>query len=69
MATTYENSFTFHKEHRSTPGFIGRMFDRVIEARQKEANRRVATYLRSLDADTLRQYGYSDGQIKSLLGR
>jgi len=68
MATTYANSLTFDNASRTSGSFIGRVFRRVIEARQKEANRRILSYLQSLDARALRTYGYTEGQIRDIRG-
>jgi hypothetical protein len=68
MATTYTNSLALDNASRASGGFIGRVFRRVIEARQKEANRRILFYLQGLDARALRTYGYTDGQIRDIRG-
>lgn len=69
MATTYNDSLTIGTRQRSDGGFLRRIFGRYIDARQREANRQILTYLQSLDAATLRDYGYSDARIDAILGK
>jgi hypothetical protein len=45
------------------------MFDRYVEARQKEANRYIVSYLNSLDQATLASLGYTKAQVEKLQGR
>lgn len=68
MATTYDTSLTSSARHRSNSGFFRNLFDRFVEARQKQANRQIFFYLKSLDADTLRRMGYNPAQIERILG-
>jgi hypothetical protein len=69
MATTYNDLLTIGTRQRSDGGFLRRIFGRYIDARQREANRQILTYLQSLDAATLRDYGYSDARIDAIHGK
>jgi hypothetical protein len=42
---------------RSEKGFFSRILDRMIAARQRQANRMVRSYLETLDETTLRDLG------------
>lgn len=66
MATTYTSNADFASAKESRKSLIHRLFDRYVEARQREANRRVINYLRVLDYDTLRVYGFTDEQIRKI---
>jgi len=66
MATTYTTDADLASGKVSRKSLIHRLFDRYVEARQREANRRVMNYLRVLDYDTLRVYGFSDEQIRKI---
>lgn len=44
-------------------GFFRSMFDTLVEARQREADRYVSGVLLSLDDETLRSYGYSRSEL------
>ena len=68
MPTTYDAALTVGSIERTEPSFARRLFDRYVEARQKEANRRIVTYLQSLDSSTLRGLGYTNAQIEQLHG-
>ncbi|MBX2806031.1 MAG: hypothetical protein KTR19_08670 [Hyphomicrobiales bacterium] len=65
MATTYDASLGV-AEPKENSGLLMRFFGRVIEARQREAVRRVRQHLRSLDRETLRNIGYTDEEINSV---
>ena len=69
MATTYNDSLTLGTRQRSDGGFLRRVFDRYIDARQREANRQIMIYLHSLDTATLHDYGYTDAQISAIKGK
>lgn len=69
MATTYDTSVTIGSRDRSGQGFARSIFKRYVEARQKEANRRILGYLQGLDTQTLHRLGYSDAQIDQIMGR
>ncbi len=66
MATTYNSVITRDAATRSRPGFAGRMLQRYIEARQKEADRLVGDYLRNFDDVSLKGMGYSGPEIAKL---
>ena len=66
MATTYHASLNLDLKETSGRSFLKRAFDGYISARQREANRQILNYLQSLDAHTLRDYGYSDAQIRDI---
>jgi hypothetical protein len=68
MATTYNDSLTLSTGQRSGGSFLRRFFSRYIDARQREANRRIMIYLHSLDTATLHDYGYTDAQIAAIKG-
>ena len=68
MATTYDRSLTFDAGQRSKTNLFNKIFQRFIESRQKEANRQILIYLQSLDAESLRSFGYTDAQIEHILG-
>jgi hypothetical protein len=53
-----------HAGARRGRGFFARLFDRMIEAREREAERLIKAHLASLDADTLRQWGYDPKTLK-----
>ncbi|MGF1622056.1 MAG: hypothetical protein ACFCUR_15745 [Rhodomicrobiaceae bacterium] len=67
MATTYHASLGVDHKQNSGRSFFKRAFDGYLSARQREANRQILNYLQSLDAHTLRSYGYSDDQIRDIL--
>ncbi|NJM33530.1 MAG: hypothetical protein HC850_01205 [Rhodomicrobium sp.] len=69
MATTYDTSVTLGTEGKSGSGFAARLFNRFVEARQKEANRQILCYLQGLDAETLKNLGYSSAQINQIKAR
>jgi hypothetical protein len=69
MATTYNDSLTLGTRQKSRGSFLRRVFDRYIDARQREANRQIMIYLQSLDTATLRDYGYTDAQIEAINGK
>lgn len=69
MATTYQSSIGYDAERKSGSGFFSRVLNRVIEARQQEANRLVRAHLRTYDRKTLSEFGYSDEQIDALFNR
>jgi len=72
MATTYDASYgvDLQKDKQdSKKGFFHRAFDGYVNARQREANRQIMTYLQSLDQETLRSYGYTDEQIRGIFNR
>ncbi len=66
MATTYHASLGVDHKQKSGRSVFRRAFDGFLNARQREANRQILNYLQSLDADTLRSYGYSDDQIRDI---
>jgi hypothetical protein len=68
MAITYTNSLGANNKARSTPGFARRLFNRYVETRQREAQRRVSSYLRSLTDETLVEFGYTEADIQRLRG-
>jgi hypothetical protein len=53
-----------HAGARRGRGFFARLFDRMIEAREREAERLIKAHLASLDTDTLRQWGYDPKTLK-----
>ncbi len=69
MATTYNASFPAGERQSSGEGFFRRVLDRVIEARQKEANRQILCYLNTMDNDTLRRFGFTNAQIVEITGK
>jgi hypothetical protein len=69
MATTYDESLTIGTRQKSGGSFLWRVFDRYIDARQREANRQIIIYLQSLDTATLHDYGYTDAQIEAINGK
>ena len=66
MATTFNPSLVSGASERSEPGFFRRVFDRLVEAKQREANRQIAMYLQSYDAKTLERLGYTSDQVKQI---
>jgi hypothetical protein len=66
MAITYTGSLDAGNRARSKLGFARRLFNRYVETRQQEANRRVSTYLRGLSDGTLEEFGYTEAQIQRL---
>lgn len=69
MATAYETSLTAGTPRRSELGVFRRLFDRLIEAKQKQANREVLNYLRSFDAESLSRLGYTKAEIERIFGK
>lgn len=56
---------TFAGAGRSTStGFVRRAFDRMIDARSKQARRYVNGYLLSLDDATLAAHGYDRAELE-----
>lgn len=45
-------------------GFFARILDGMVEAREREAERLIRAHLASLDADTLRNWGYDPKTLK-----
>lgn len=66
MATTYHASLGVDHKQNTGRSVFRRVFDGYISARQREANRQILNYLQSLDAHTLRSYGYSEDQIRDI---
>lgn len=66
MAITYTGSLDASNRARFAPGFARRLFNRYVETRQQEANRRVSGYLQGLADGTLKQFGYTEAQIQRL---
>lgn len=66
MATTYDASIGTATKPQTGSNALTRFLGRVMEARQREATRRVRQHLRTLDRDTLRNLGYSDKEIAAV---
>lgn len=66
MATTYHPSLGVDLKQNNGRSVFRRAFDGYINARQREANRQILNYLQSLDAHTLRSYGYTEDQIRDI---
>jgi hypothetical protein len=66
MAITYNGSLDAGNKARSAPGFARRLLNTLVEARQREANRRVSAYLRNLSDETLKEFGYTEAEIQRL---
>ncbi len=49
---------------RTSNGFVRRAFDRMVEAREKQARRYVNGYLLSLDDATLAAHGYDRSELE-----
>ncbi|WP_417686149.1 hypothetical protein [Roseibium sp.] len=49
---------------RSSNGFVRRAFDRMVEAREKQARKYVNGYLLSLDDATLTAHGYKRSELE-----
>ena len=69
MATTTFNAVDFNGSEK--PGlnlkkFFNNAFNRFVEARSKEAQVRVDSYLRSLSDDNLLDLNFSSDEIKKL---
>jgi hypothetical protein len=47
-----------HAGARRGRGLFARLIDRMVEAREREAERLIKAHLASLDAATLRSWGY-----------
>lgn len=45
-------------------GFFARMLDAMVEAREREAERLIRNHLATLDAETLRIWGYDPKTFK-----
>lgn len=50
------------------PGFFRSAFDAFMKAREKQAERYVATALLGLDDETLRSRGYNRAELKKRAG-
>ncbi|HEX2255202.1 MAG TPA: hypothetical protein VHG92_00640 [Afifellaceae bacterium] len=54
--------------HAGTParrrGFFARLFEGMVQAREREAERLIRAHLGSLDAETLRSWGYDPKSLK-----
>jgi hypothetical protein len=55
---------TFSGTGRSSNGVLRRTFDRMIEARSRQARRYVNGYLLSLDDATLAAHGYNREELE-----
>lgn len=62
MAAISEYSHAGARPHRR--GFLARMFDAMVEAREREAERLIRDHLATLDAETLRQWGYDPRTLR-----
>ena len=49
--------------------FFGRILDRLVEARERQAERLIKAHLASLDAETLRAWGYDPKTLSWTGGR
>lgn len=64
MATITATNDTFGAEAKGR-GLFRRLFDRLIEARQAQAERAVAAHLLSLDDVTLDKLGYDRAALRA----
>jgi hypothetical protein len=62
MAAVSEYGYAGARPRRR--GFLARMFDAMVEAREREAERLVRNHLASLDKDVLRMWGYDPKTLR-----
>jgi hypothetical protein len=65
MTTTTHNADLGVATSRRERGTFSRLFQRMIEARQRQADRAVSAYLLSLDDRTLKEHGYDRAMLES----
>jgi hypothetical protein len=66
MATTYHSSIGIDAEKKAKSNFFSNILNRLVEARQEEANRVVRRHLRSYSPYALRSFGYTEEQISEV---
>lgn len=64
MATTTISGDLTTTDHRRERGTFSRLFQRMVEARQRQADRMVSAYLLTLDERTLGQLGYDRAMLE-----
>ena len=65
-ATTYNSGVSGSKPGSSFGGWFSRIFWNIVQAREKEARRRVAMHFRGLDDEHLLKLGYMQADIDRL---
>lgn len=64
ITTTYNSDLAAGSRNRTRGGF-SRLFQRMVEARQRQADRTVSAYLLTLDDRTLEQLGYDRAMLET----
>ena len=65
MTTTTYSADVGAATSRRERGTFSRVFQRMIEARQRQADRAVSAYLLSFDDRTLKELGYDRAMLES----
>ncbi len=60
--TTFDHASAGYAEKRG-PGFLRRMLDRMVEARQREADRMIARAIASHSPETLAAFGLTREEL------